>query len=80
MAWISAVRCLNVTILISSSTSRCRRTPSSVISCPFWRVLANFEIFSRHNPMSFGAVLVLPLVVLPAFPGCGVEDDDSLLF
>lgn len=44
-AWISAIRCLNVTPLSSSSTSRYRRTPLSVMSCPFWRVLANFERF-----------------------------------
>ncbi len=45
MAWISAIRCLKVVPLTSSSTSRYLRMPSRVTSCPFWRVLANFERF-----------------------------------
>jgi hypothetical protein len=45
VAWISAIRCFNVVPSISSSTSRYRKMPSSVMSCPFWRVLANFERF-----------------------------------
>jgi hypothetical protein len=35
MTWISAIRCLNLVPSTSSSTSRYRRVPSRVISCPF---------------------------------------------
>jgi hypothetical protein len=45
VAWTSVMRCLNVLPSTSSSTSRYRRVPSRVMSCPFWRVLANFERF-----------------------------------
>jgi len=50
--------------LTSSSTSRYRRMPSRVMSCPFWSVLANFERFLQaktrchsvrfsYSPLSF---------------------------
>src|SRR5277367_2159269 len=48
VAWISAIRCLNSVPSTSSSTSRYLRVPSSVTSCPFWRVLANFERFLQE--------------------------------
>ena len=47
IAWISAIRCLNGWPSTSSVTSRYRSVPSSVMSCPFWRVLANFERFRQ---------------------------------
>ncbi len=43
VAWISAIRCLKLLLSTSSVTSRYRSVPSRVMSCPFWRVLANFE-------------------------------------
>jgi hypothetical protein len=45
VAWTSAIRCFNLVPLTSSSTSRYRKMPSRVTSCPFWRVLANLERF-----------------------------------
>src|SRR5260370_32793704 len=74
VAWTSAIRCLNVVPTISSSTSRYRKVPSRVMSCPFWRVLANFErIAPGEDAMPFGAGFVLAFVVLPAFLSCDVE-------
>jgi hypothetical protein len=45
VAWISAIRGLNVVPSISSSTSRYRKVPSRVMICPFWRAFANLERF-----------------------------------
>src|ERR1700722_18221250 len=75
VAWTSAMRCLNVVPSSSSSTSRYRRVPSSVMSCPFWSVLANFERFSSKDAMLLGAGFVIAFVVLPAFLGDDIEDD-----
>ena len=76
VAWTSAMRCLNVVPSTPSSTSRYRKVPSRVMSCPFWSVLANFERFlQRIDAMPFGPGFVVAFVVLPAFLGCDVEDD-----
>src|ERR1700674_4630297 len=47
VAWTSAIRCLNLVPSTSSSTSRYRKVASRVMSCPFWRVLANLERFRQ---------------------------------
>jgi hypothetical protein len=76
MAWTSAVRCLKAVPLTSSSTSRYLRMPSRVMSCPFWRVFANFERFlqakTRCHSVRFS---YSPLSFFQAFHGGDVEDD-----
>ena len=80
MAWISAIRCLKGVPSTSSSTSRYRRVPSTLTSCPFWRFLANFdEISPGIDAMPFGAGVVLAFVVLPALLGGDREDDVLVL-
>src|SRR5258707_12579465 len=76
MAWISAIRCLKVVPLTSSSTSRYRRMPSRVTSCPLLESFGELrEISPGKDAMPFGAGFVLAFVVLPALLGCDVEDD-----
>jgi hypothetical protein len=73
VAWISAILCLNVVPPTSSSTSRYRKVPSRVMSCPFWRVLANLERWLQAKTRCHSVrVSYSPL---SAFLGGDVEDD-----
>jgi hypothetical protein len=75
MARISAIRCLKVVPLTSSSTSRYRRMPSRD-ELPLLESLGELrEISPGEGAVPFGAGFVLAFVVLPAFLGCDVEDD-----
>jgi hypothetical protein len=79
-AWISAIRCLNVAPLTSSSASRYRESAFKGDELAFLSPGELREIPPSIDAVPFGAVLVTAFIVFPAFLSCDVEDDTLVLF
>jgi hypothetical protein len=76
MAGISAIRCLKVVPLTSSSTSRYLEDAFQADELLLLESPGELRVIPPgKDSMPFGAGFVLAFVVLPAFLGCNVEDD-----